>query len=354
MHFSMKGYHSLGFVCALCASLIIFSCKKEIPVTSITLDQTELLLDEGKTASLTATVEPSEATANAISWTSSATDVVTVNANGTSATIKAVKGGTATVSVSCGGKSASCEVTVVPEGTVDLGIVFKREDGSKYHLFWATTNLNEHGLCAKPEDYGDYYAWADPVPYYQEGHSQDNPCSSWRGDKNGYDWKNYKWCERIESTAQQMITRYYSADINTVFWTDGGHPDEKKEFSDYDYVDDPARATLGGQWRTPSHKEWNTLKANCTLTWTEDYNGTGVAGTIVTSNVKGYTDRSIFLPAAGLRTEQELHQLGLRSCYMSSTRADSTTAFVFNNENGPLGSYPALRYQGYPVRAVWE
>ena len=217
-----------------------------------------------------------------------------------------------------------------------------------------TTNLNEHGLCAKPEDYGDYYAWADPVPYYQEGHSQDNPCSSWRGDKNGYDWKNYKWCERIESTAQQMITRYYSADINTVFWTDGGHPDEKKEFSDYDYVDDPARATLGGQWRTPSHKEWNAVKSNCTLTWTENYNGTGVAGTIVTSKIKGYTDRSIFLPAAGLRTEQELHQLGLRSCYMSSTRADSTTAFVFNNENGPLGSYPALRYQGYPVRAVWE
>ena len=294
MHFSMKGYHSLGFVCALCASLILSSCKKEIPVTSITLDQTELLLDEGKTASLTATVEPSEATANAISWTSSATDVVTVNANGTSATIKAVKGGTATVSVSCGGKSASCEVTVVPEGTVDLGIVFKREDGSKYHLFWATTNLNEHGLCAKPEDYGDYYAWADPVPYYQEGHSQDNPCSSWRGDKNGYDWKNYKWCERIESTAQQMITRYYSADINTVFWTDGGHPDEKKEFSDYDYVDDPARATLGGQWRTPSHKEWNTLKANCTLTWTtqDDVNGYEVK-----SKKNG---NSIFLPAAGI------------------------------------------------------
>lgn len=66
MHCSMKGYHSLGFICALCASLILFSCKKEIPVTSITLDQTELLLDEGKTASLTATVEPSEATANAI------------------------------------------------------------------------------------------------------------------------------------------------------------------------------------------------------------------------------------------------------------------------------------------------
>ena len=91
----MKRYQLFGLFCALCASLIIFSCKKEIPVTSIALYQTELLLDEGKTASLTATVEPSEATANAINWTSSATDVVTVTANGTSATIKAVKGGMA-------------------------------------------------------------------------------------------------------------------------------------------------------------------------------------------------------------------------------------------------------------------
>ena len=56
----MKRYSSFGLFCILCASLILFSCKKEIPVTSITLDQTELLLDEGKTASLTATVEPSD------------------------------------------------------------------------------------------------------------------------------------------------------------------------------------------------------------------------------------------------------------------------------------------------------
>ena len=83
-------------------------------------------------------------------------------------------------------------------------------------------------------------AWADPVPYYQEGHSQDNPCTSWRGDKNGYDWNNYKWYVWNGST--QTITRYYSDDINNGSWTDGGHPDFKKEFSDYDYVDDPVRA----------------------------------------------------------------------------------------------------------------
>ena len=78
----MKRHYSLGMLCALCASLFLFSCKKEISVTSISLDRTDVVLDQGQTGSLTATLEPAEATANAVSWTSSATDVVTVTADG--------------------------------------------------------------------------------------------------------------------------------------------------------------------------------------------------------------------------------------------------------------------------------
>ena len=110
----MKAYHSLCMLCALCASLFLFSCKKQIPVTSIALDQTDMVLDKGQTGSLTATLEPAEATANAVSWTSSATDVVTVSANGTTATIKAVKGGTATISVTSGPRPIFPRMASVP------------------------------------------------------------------------------------------------------------------------------------------------------------------------------------------------------------------------------------------------
>ena len=39
-----------------------------------------------------------------------------------------------------------------------------REDGTTYKLCWAKSNLCETGLCADPEDYGDYYAWGEMEP----------------------------------------------------------------------------------------------------------------------------------------------------------------------------------------------
>ena len=58
-------------------------------------------------------------------------------------------------------------------------------------------------------------------------------------------------------------------------------------------------ANWDSKWRIPNNEEWQELRENCTWTWTRDYNGTGVAGQIVTSKIN---DNSIFLPAAGHRS----------------------------------------------------
>lgn len=103
--------------------------------------------------------------------------------------------------------SVSCRPDVepvIPEGAVDMGIVMTREDGSTYKLYWAETNLCESGLCQRPEDLGDYYAWEETQPYYAAGHSQDNPCTDWRSGKNGYYWNSYKWC----NGDNYKLTRY--------------------------------------------------------------------------------------------------------------------------------------------------
>ena len=83
---------------------------KDIPVTGVTLDKTTYEMTEGDEFTLTATVNPENATNKNISWSSSNTSVATVN-NGT---IKALKAGTATITVKTddGGKTATCEVTV--------------------------------------------------------------------------------------------------------------------------------------------------------------------------------------------------------------------------------------------------
>ena len=89
-------------------------------VESVTLDKEELTLRIGDSTSLTATVNPSDATEKGVTWSSSNSGVVSVNANGG---LTAVSVGTATITVTTaeGGKSASCAVTVtdIPELTFD-------------------------------------------------------------------------------------------------------------------------------------------------------------------------------------------------------------------------------------------
>lgn len=63
--------------------------------------------------------------------------------------------------------------------------------------------------------------------------------------------------------------------------------------------DDAARVNLGPGWLTPQKSDWQWLIDNCTWEWTDDYDGSGAKGYVVTSTISGYTTSSIFLPAAG-------------------------------------------------------
>ena len=85
-------------------------------VTGITLNQSSLSLKVGQTATLTASVQPGNATNKNVTWTSSDSGVVSVS-NGT---VKAVSAGSATVTAKAAdgsGKTASCKVTVTKTHT---------------------------------------------------------------------------------------------------------------------------------------------------------------------------------------------------------------------------------------------
>ena len=153
---------------------------------------------------------------------------------------------------------------------VDLGLSVK----------WATCNVG----ATKPEEYGNYYAWGETEP------------------KTNYNWSTYKWYSG-------------SAETQTKYCTDSsyGTVDNKTTL---ELEDDAARANWGGAWRMPTDDEWTELLENCTRTWTNDYNGTGVAGRIVTSKING---NSIFLPAAGSRNDESLGDAGYYGRYWSSS-----------------------------------
>lgn len=85
-----------------------FIAIEDIPATSITLSETSLEIEQYKQATLTATLEPANATTEIV-WTSSDEKIVIVD-NGQ---LNAVGVGSATITASAGeGISATCEVTV--------------------------------------------------------------------------------------------------------------------------------------------------------------------------------------------------------------------------------------------------
>jgi len=85
--------------------------KKEIPITEISLDKSSATLTEGETTTLTATVLPENTTdSKSVSWSSSNSEVATVDANGT---VTAKRAGTVVITAtSTNGKTAGCTVTV--------------------------------------------------------------------------------------------------------------------------------------------------------------------------------------------------------------------------------------------------
>ena len=95
------------------------------PVTGVSLNTASLLLAEGESAVLTATVEPAEASISEVSFENSDSSIVSISATGNSAVVTAGKPSTARITVTTkqGGMTAYCDVTVkaaVPAVSFDV------------------------------------------------------------------------------------------------------------------------------------------------------------------------------------------------------------------------------------------
>ncbi len=280
---------------------------EQIPVKSITLDRFSLKLHPDKSYQLTATVSPSNATSNAIRWVSSNKSVATVDAKGL---VKAVEVGSATITAyGSSGVSASCTVTVTSAPKlepVDLGLSVK----------WAPWNVG----ASYPEEYGDYFAWGETK------------------SKSDYSWSAYAWGNNSNSLTKYNTSSGLQVDNKTVL----------------DPVDDAARVNWGNEWRMPTDAEWKELIDQCFWKWTSNYDGTGVAGYIVTSKRAGYTNKSIFLPAVG-RYDNGLPNVGTYGYYWSSSlypNLSSYASIVDFSSNTHITSGSSRCY-GLSVRPVY-
>ena len=161
---------------------------------------------------------------------------------------------------------------------------------------WATCNVG----ASSPEELGCYFAWGETTP------------------KSFYNRSTYT----------------YSSDPTTL-------PLNK----------DAAAVNMGGSWRMPTLEEQKELIDECTWKWTNDYNGTGVAGRIVTSKTN---DNHIFLPAAGYRYSSGLYYAGSYGYYWSSSldAGSSDCAYYLYFGSDGVSWYDSSRYYGQSVRGV--
>ncbi len=96
------------------------------------------------------------------------------------------------------------------------------------------------------------------------------------------------------------------------------------------------------------------INNSVTREWTEDYNGTGVKGLVVTG--KGsFSGASLFLPAAGYCNGSSWYDVGLQgeywSCSLFTNYIISAWDLYFNG-GGNRGVGGSLRYIGKTVRPV--
>lgn len=287
-------------------------------VTGIELDKTSLALIIGESGTLSVKrVTPSNAYDKTYTWTSSDESIATIK----DGVVRAISKGKATISVEAqdgSGTIATCDVIVsnpCPEGAVDMGVLSR--DG--YRLYWAKSNLSTSGLCAKPEEYGDYYAWGETEV------------------KSDYSWSTYKFY-----TGSLEAFSDYNGTNSTLKTGPNG--------------DDVASKILGGNWRIPRESEWHALQNQCKLVWTNNYINyfeTGVAGEVVI----GSNGNNIFLPAAGRReSTEEPSFLGTIGFYWSSDRDYSSQnwaeEFYFKEEKYRVQQ--EKRSSGLSVRPVTE
>lgn len=205
--------------------------------------------------------------------------------------------------------------TLVSIAPVDLGL----SSGT----LWAPMNIG----AAKPEEYGDYFAWGETTA------------------KDTYGWSTYKWMSEGET-----INKYTFADGKTeACWYDQDGNFIGDGRTTLDPEDDAATAAWGSDWRMPTNAEWEELNDECSWTW-EAVNG--VEGYTVTSKTNG---NSLFLPAAGCRVGSDLHNSGPYGRYWCSElsfRSCYATDGLFESDLRIAADGGSQRCYGHSVRAV--
>ena len=180
---------------------------------------------------------------------------------------------------------------------------------------WATTNVG----ATNPEDYGDYFAWAETTP------------------KDNYGWGTtaYAYYEGSSLRFSKYNTNATYGDIDNL--------------TELEPEDDAAYVNWGSEWRMPTSAQFDELRNTslCTWTWTTL---NGVNGHLI----KGPNGNTIFLPAAGQRSGTNTSSVGTYGNYWSrGLHTNPMNAYKLYFSKTSKQTMNGSRNYGYPVRPVY-
>ena len=397
---------TLSILCAACALILTFSCKKEVPA-SLEVTPTELTWEwddtKPQTVTVTANYDWSAKLSDESSWT------LTPANDGKSFTVapktenKTADALTATVTITCKDlvKTVTCTQTCAPTSLEVAPIELNWEWNSiepqtvtvTANYDWTATVSDASNWALTIADDGKNFTVApkdkskieealtatvtvtckDLVKTITCSQAGVPFANGYRyidlGLPSGLKWANcnvgaespaddgqyFAWGE----TAEKDDYTWETYNLGTYYYTSAEPDYGMTKYNNTDGIttleegDDPATVTWGKKWRTPTFDEIKELLDNCSWNWGTKKNSGGaiVTGIYVTSKING---NNIFLPAAGYRSNTELLLVGTRGYYWSSSHLASypVNAYYFSFDSNYHDWSNGYRCYGYSVRAV--
>ena len=315
-------------------------------ITTVFLDKTSMTLAPGTSYTFETDIDPFDASNTTLSWTSSASSVVSVDQNGK---IVALSDGTAIISaVAVGGASASCTVKVI-SCAVAPSVDYVDEYGVNHgkgtaigNTVWAPVNCGYKAATSdsKGFPYGKLYQWgrkygqgysasydesepelvAGPV-MPSVGQSESNADKFYYNSESPYDWSKVKTDD---------------------LWNSG--TDSSPVKTKYDPCPEG--------WRVPTFAELEELRQNSS--WGQ--NESGQKGRWFSGEytyLEGCPE--VFFPAAGWRYYDAGYasNRGYLGSYWSSRPSDYN-AYYLNFSSSSANMRSDHRAYGYSVRCVQE
>lgn len=125
-----------------------------------------------------------------------------------------------------------------------------------------------------------------------------------------------------------------------------------------DTEDDAVAAEWGGGWRMPTRAEWEGLFESVNMTWTSNYQGSGVSGIVCTDKID--STKELFFPAAGSAINGSIGDAGKDSYFWTNSlntwdgQYVAAAHYAYFYKQGGAYCDSNLRSYGYTLRGVLD